>query len=281
MTTHHAFDPVRFELPAQLRKGATREELRAELLPHARRCLEGDPGFFVLTGLGHFDEQEYREFAVTASAALGDLVPQDSKGTLLREVRYRGVKLGEGATGRYSDSRTGGSLHTDSPHRPTDVPDYFALACVHQAAVGGDLVLVRLADIVARLSERPDVLDTLRRPVYFDTRDDTPGAARTVLRPVLEHTDDGRDRVHYLREYIEIGHRRDGVPPLTEAQIEAFDLFDALLDDPELRSQDRLGEGEMIFIDNRWTLHGRVEFQDSDQGHQRLMLRTWIAADVS
>ena len=56
---------------------------------------------------------------------------------------------------------------------------------------------------------------------------------------------------------------------------------DALLDDPELRSQDRLGEGEMIFIDNRWTLHGRVEFQDSDQGHQRLMLRTWIAADVS
>lgn len=280
MTTHHAFDPVRFELPAHLRKGATREELRTALLPHARRCLEGDPGFFVLTGLGHFDEEEYREFAVTASAALGRLVPQDGKGTLLREVRYRGVRLGEGATGRYSDSRTGGSLHTDSPHRPTDVPDYFALACVHQAPVGGDLVLVRLADVVERLSDRPQVLETLRRPVYFDTRDDTPGAPRTVLRPVLEDTG-GRDRVHYLREYIEIGHRQDGVPPLTEAQTEAFDQLDALLDSPGLRSQDRLREGEMIFIDNRWTLHGRVAFQDSDHGHQRLMLRTWIAAEVS
>ncbi|MEU6275760.1 TauD/TfdA family dioxygenase [Streptomyces populi] len=277
MTRHHAFDPVRFELPSDLAKGATREALRAELLPHAQRCLDGSPGCFVVTGLNHLDEEEYRQFALTASAALGDLVPQDSKGTLLREVRYRGVELGEGATGRYSDSRTGGSLHTDSPHRPTAVPDYFALACVHQAAVGGDLVLVRLSDVLDRLDDRPDVIETLRRPVHFDTRDDTPGAPRTVLRPVLERRA-GRDHVRYLRDYIEIGHRRPDIAPLTEDQIRAFDALDALLDNPELRSQDRLGEGEMIFIDNRWTLHGRVEFRDSEHGHQRLMLRTWIAA---
>jgi alpha-ketoglutarate-dependent taurine dioxygenase len=39
---------------------------------------------------------------------------------------------------------------------------------------------------------------------------------------------------------------------------------------------DRLSPGEMVFIDNRWTLHGRVAFQDQAEDRQRLMLRTWI-----
>lgn len=244
-------------------------------MPYARRYLDGDPGCFVLTGLEDLRPDELHTFAVTASTALGELLPQDSAGTLVREVRYRGVELGEGATGRYSDSRGGGNLHTDSPHRLGMVPDYFTLTCVHQAAVGGDLVLVRLADLVKRLGEHPGVLDTLRLPVRFDTRDNAPGAPRTVLRPVLENKY-GRDRIHYLREYIEIGHRQPGAPPLTDHQILAFDLLDSLLDSPDLWSRDRLREGEMIFIDNRWTLHGRVEFQDRQGDHQRLMLRTWI-----
>ena len=269
------FDSVRFEVAKELTVEAPAATLRAELRPLADRCLEDRPGFFVLTGLGHLDLDGMRAFALAASAALGDLLPQDGAGTLLREVRYRGVKLGEGSTGRYSDSREGGNLHTDSPHRPGAVPDYFALTCVHQAAVGGDLVLVRLPDVVDRLRDRPEILETLRRPVHFDTRDDTPGVPRTVRRPVLESRD-GKDRVHYLREYIEIGHRQPGVPPLSAEQVQAFDALDALLDSPDLQSRDRLREGEMIFIDNRWTLHGRVAFQDMEGDEQRLMLRTWI-----
>ena len=280
MTEHPTFDPVRFEVPKELTAAAEPGALRAHLRPLARRCLEGPPGYFVLTGLRHLGPSGMRAFALAASGALGELLPQDGAGTLLREVRYRGVKLGEGATGRYSDSRQGGNLHTDSPHRPGSVPDYFALACVHQAAVGGDLVLVRLSDLVERLADRPGVLDTLRQPVHFDTRDETPGVPRTVLRPVLERRN-GREHVHYLREYIEIGHRQPGAPPLTGEQVHALDTLDALLNSPQLRSQDRLSEGEMIFIDNRWTLHGRVEFQDAEGDDQRLMLRTWIAADLS
>ncbi|MFD5424202.1 TauD/TfdA family dioxygenase [Streptomyces sp. NPDC127084] len=280
MARHNVFDAVSFPVPPELTRDAPHDVLAAELRPHAERCLDGDPGYFVLTGLGHLDLEGHRAFALAASAALGELLPQDGAGTLLREVRYRGVELGEGSTGRYSDSRTGGNLHTDSPHRPGPVPDYFALSCVHQAAVGGDLVLVRLADIVERLASRPDVLETLRTPVHFDTRDDTPGVPRTVLRPVLDSRN-GSDRVHYLREYIDIGHRQPGIQPLTPEQVHALDTLDALLDSPELRSQGRLQEGEMIFIDNRWTLHGRVEFRDLDGGHQRLMLRTWIAAQDS
>ncbi|MFY1677893.1 TauD/TfdA family dioxygenase [Streptomyces sp. WMMC905] len=210
MTPHQPFDTVRFEIPKELAE-STPDVLQAELRQYAERHLDGSPGYFLLAGLDHLDLDGYRSFAVAASSALGRLMPQDGAGSLLREVRDRGVALGEGSTGRYSDSRTGGNLHTDSPHRPTAVPDYFTLTCVHQAAIGGDLLLVRLADVVERLRDHPDALETLRRPMHFDTRDDTPGVPRTVLRPVLE-TKDNREHVHYLREYIEIGHRQPGVP---------------------------------------------------------------------
>lgn len=276
MVTPPVFDSVRFEVPKELTADAPPEALRAELRPLARRHLDGRPGFFVLTGLGHLDLAGMRSFALAASGALGDLLPQDGSGTLLREVRYRGMRLGEGSTGRYSDSRQGGNLHTDSPHRPGSVPDYFALACIHQAAIGGDLLLVRLSDVIDRLADRPDILETLRRPVHFDTRDDTPGVPRTVVRPVLQ-SGDGQDRVHYLREYIEIGHRQPGVAPLSAEQVEALDAFDALLDSSDLQTRDRLAEGEMIFIDNRWILHGRVAFEDAEGDERRLMLRTWIS----
>lgn len=274
------FESARFEVPSDLVRDATVERLRAELMPYAETYLNGDTGYFVLSGLQSLTTDESRAFARSASAALGRLLPQDSGGTLVREVRYRGVGLGEGATGRYSDSRTGGSLHTDSPHRPGAVPDCFALLCVRQAPVGGDLLLVHLSDVLERLSARPEVLETLHRPVHFDTRDDSPGAPRTVLRPVLDSTA-ARTRVHYLREYIEIGHRQPGVRPLSAEQERAFDLLDSLLDSPALWTRDRLRPGEMIFIDNRRTLHGRTEFQDAPGGEGRLMLRTWISTNPS
>lgn len=279
MTTTRAFDQVRVGVPAAYLDAPTSAGTAAWLRDLARRHLDGDPGFFVLTGLDGLGEAAMGEFALAASSALGELVPQDSSGTLLREVRYRGVKLGEGRTGRYSDSRDGGNLHTDSPHRPHAVPDCFALACVHQAAIGGDLVVVRLDDVVERLGATPEVLATLRRPVHFDTRDDDPAVPRTVERPVLEERD-GRDHVRYLREYIDIGHRQPGIAPLTPEQIHAFDALDAAIESPDLQHVDRLEPGEMIFVDNRWTLHGRVAFDDQAGDDRRLMLRTWITRGV-
>jgi len=275
LKTHKAFDPVRLDIPGEFVDNGSPKDMHAWLCGLGDRHLDGEPGYFVLTGLQHLDKQGMRSFATAASTALGELLPQDSSGTLLREVRYRGVRLGEGSTGRYSDSREGGNLHTDSPHRPNVVPDYFALACVRQAAIGGDLVLVRLADVIPRLREMPDVLEQLHQPVYFDTRDDTPGAPRTVLRPILEKRN-GKEHIHYLREYIELGHRQPGVPSLSSRQTHALDVLDSLIESRDLQHVDRLSAGEMIFIDNRWTLHGRVAFEDQAGDSQRLMLRTWI-----
>jgi alpha-ketoglutarate-dependent taurine dioxygenase len=276
LTAHRAFDPVRRLVPEEFANNGSAKDMRVWLRQLGERHLDGEPGYFVLTGLDGLDEQAIRAFLLTASAALGDLLPQDSDGTVLREVRYRGVKLGEGSTGRYSDSRDGGNLHTDSPHRPSVVPDYFALACVRQAAVGGGLILVRLADVLPELRRMPEVLAQLRQPLHFDTRDDSPGAPRTVPRPILEERN-GKEHIHYLREYIELGHRHPEVPSLTPEQTDALDALDALIERPDVHHVDRLSPGEIVFVDNRWTLHGRVAFEDRAGDGQRLMLRTWIA----
>lgn len=257
---------------------AALHELEELVRALARRHLAARPGYFVLTGLDRLAEPEARRFALSASRLLGRLLPQDRSGQLLRDVMDRGVRLEEAAGARYSDTRQGGSLHTDGMHRPGKVPDFVALYCVRQAALGGALVLVHVEDLLAELRRWPEVVGALRRPVHFDTREvGAAPAGATVRRPVLELVD-GAERIHYLREYIESGHRHDGVPPLTREQIAALDVLDSLLDRPELQRRGRLGPGEMVFINNRSIIHGRTAFEDrSGPAHGRLLLRSWIS----
>jgi alpha-ketoglutarate-dependent taurine dioxygenase len=249
------------------------DEARRHLTELGRRHLDHEPGYFRLTGLSFDSVEAAGQFSLDASAALGQLLPQDGHGTLLRQVTDRGVRLGEGRTGRYSDSRQGGSLHTDAPHKPAPVPDCFARYCVHQAPVGGELCLVSVDSLLERLSAQ--AIKQLGHDFHFDRRDDTADTP-TVVRPVLELDEHG-PRMFYLREYIDIGHRHEHVPALTAAQTEALDALDALLGDESLQQRLRLETGEMVFINNRRLLHGRTEFEDGDDpGSKRMMLRTWI-----
>lgn len=215
---------------------------------------------------------------MAASRVLGETMPQDFRGQLLRDVANRGVRLDETASARYSDTSQGGSLHTDGSHHPGRVPDVVSLYCVRQAWRGGALALVHLDDLLAELAGTPDVLATLRQPVHFDTRDPTArGVPGTVRRPVLEATGGG-ERIYYLRDYIESGHRQDGVPPLSTKQTTALDILDALLDRTDLQMGGRLNAGEMVFLNNRSIAHGRTSFQDAPTGNApRLLLRAWIA----
>ncbi|QNE35608.1 TauD/TfdA family dioxygenase [Leifsonia shinshuensis] len=220
------------------------------------------------------DTASTHDTAVTISQLLGRLLPQDGDGALVREVRYRGKQLGEGATGRYSDSKDGGSFHTDGPHRPDTAPEWFALLCVRQAKSGGGLILVLASQIIERLDAGTAAV--LQQPFLFDQREE--GAA-PVARPVLQQDADGEWRVNYLREYIELGHRHPDGTPLTSAQRDALDRFDAviaeLVEAPD-RIEIKLEPGQYALIDNRRLLHGRTAFGDDPTDLDRLMIRTWI-----
>jgi alpha-ketoglutarate-dependent taurine dioxygenase len=265
----HAVSPPDLDAILAGRRPATLGSRVQEL---AREHLDGQLGIFLLTGMPGLSVEHATEVTLAVSQLLGRLLPQDSQGALVRQVADRGLRLGEGRTGRYSDSRDGGNLHTDGPHHPSPVPDCFALFCVQQAESGGELCIVHAGALLERLPDR--VIEVLQQDFHFDRREadaDPP----TVTRPVLSLGPPMR--VCYLREYIQIGHRLPHVPALTDRQLDALDALDALLDDPEGQSRIRLKPGQLIVVNNRCLLHGRTAFTDApDHGQKRLMLRTWI-----
>ena len=60
-------------------------------------------------------------------------------------------------------------------------------------------------------------------------------------------------------------------------EIEALDLFDQLIHDPELRLDMMLEPGDIQFANNYAVLHSRTEFEDDPElEKRRKILRLWL-----
>jgi hypothetical protein len=249
-------------------------EARAELVGLVEEHLDRGPGVLVLTGFPA-DIEHGTRVVQRVSWLLGELLPQNREGKLVREVRDRGTAIGEGARARYSDSRFGGNMHTDGAEAPLPAPDVFTLFCVRQSADGGALRLVHVRDLRRELDAEAGLLDVLHGPFHFDRRgDQRPGEPPTTVKPVL-FTQRARPSITYLRSYIESGHNHPGVPPLAPEQRAALDKLDEIAEADRNASIGKLREGELALFDNLSLLHGRTEFRDVP-GHRRLLLRSWV-----
>jgi alpha-ketoglutarate-dependent taurine dioxygenase len=277
-----AFDESRVVLSGNLQEFLDASETSPDVSQAARRELDAmvrhhvdaGSGVLVLTGVPS-DVDAGRRMLVKFSKLLGETLPQDGEGTVLREVRDRGTAIGEGARARYSDSRFGGNLHTDGAERPLPAPELFTLLCVRQSEIGGALQFVHIRDLVRALSDRPDVISALRAPFQFDRRgDQPPGDPPTTEKPVL-FQQRGRDAITYLRSYIDRGHEHPFTPPLSQVQLNALDALDSVVNSAEYTKVGNLRAGELALFDNLSLLHGRTEFQDRPD-HTRLLLRTWV-----
>ncbi|WP_194892130.1 TauD/TfdA family dioxygenase [Catenulispora pinisilvae] len=236
-------------------------------------------GLVVLSGLDALPSPDWSWVFVAICGALGKLQPQGAKdsGQVVREVRYRRGSLQE-RTVRYSDSRSGGSYHSDGVPVPGPLPDVLALLCVRPAPRGGELVFVDSTSALEAATHRmPGLPAALSRDFHFDQRREDDPTATAVRRIVERH--EGEDRLVYLRDYVESGHRIAGVRPLAADEIEAMDVLDEVLADEALHIEGRLAPGQIAINDNHRFVHGRHEFPDEqDEQGGRLMLRCWIRA---
>lgn len=278
------FDPLRVPVEGNLRDYLTDADesmadeaaARAELGKYVRTYLDDGAGVLVLAGLPA--DRDSGERAVSrATSLIGAPLPQNREGTLVREVKDRGMSISQRGRTRYSDSRLGGDLHTDGAEAALPAPDVFTLFCVRQSEWGGALQCLHVRDVERALE--PGVVRTLREPFHFDRRgDQQPGEAPTTTKPVL-FTQRGRPAITYLRSYIDQGHDRPDVPPLTVRQRTALDALDALIGSSSALLTGKLREGELALFDNLALLHGRTEFRD-EPDHTRLLLRTWIRRTI-
>lgn len=174
-------------------------------------------------------------------------------------------------TNRYFD------VHTDNGGLESRMPDYLGLLCVRAARQGGESIIAgshRIHEVIA--IEHPEHLAVLGEKfeaVKLNVQ--SHGARETLRYRVLQQL--GDDVVlRYNRPYIEAGMEVAGTP-LTKQQRAALDCLDEVLHRPDVRFEYKLRPGEILFNNNRFTLHGRTAYEDwPDPAERRELKRAWM-----
>lgn len=230
-------------------------------------------GVEVIRGLpaARYDTKTAATIFCGIGAHLGRARSQNAAGHILGHVRDTGAKAEDPKTRIYQTSARQ-TFHTDSA-------DVVGLLCLQDAQKGGQSLLVSALSIYNRMRAlRPDLLALLFDPIATDRRGEVPEGAKPYMEipPLSWH--EGALTVFYQRQYIDSAQRFDGAMRLTEAHIEALDLFDALANDPSLHFEMQLQPGDMQFVYNHNQLHDRTGFTDwPDPGKRRHLLRLWLS----
>jgi hypothetical protein len=202
---------------------------------------------------------------------LGNLRPQNARGHLLGHVRDQGLSSRDPNV-RIYQTRERQNYHTDSC-------DVVGLLCLHPARSGGLSSLVSSVTIFNELRRRrPDLARVLFEPIETDRRGEVAPGQRPFFRIPVFNWHAGRLSTIYHRSYIESARRFAGVSPLTAAQTEALDAFEALANDRALHFFMEFRPGDVQLVCNHSLLHDRTAFEDwPEPERRRHLLRLWLA----
>jgi alpha-ketoglutarate-dependent taurine dioxygenase len=266
-----ALSPADFPAPS-FRE--TAEKMRAEL--------ESGRGFGVITGLpiDSYTEAEAAILYWGIATWLGMPIPQNARHEYLFSVRDEGYDFHReyGAAGvRISRTAAAIEFHTDSSAAYAGyTPDIVSLLALQTARSGGMTALVSAQTVHNILrAERPDCLERLYAPYYFDRRAELlPGQSETIQAPVFSCGD--ALAIRYFRFNLLKGHETAGVP-LTPADLEAIEALEEVCRREPLAVSFQMRRGDMQFVNNRFILHSRTAFEDhADPERRRHFLRLWL-----
>ncbi|MCZ6728424.1 MAG: TauD/TfdA family dioxygenase [SAR324 cluster bacterium] len=234
--------------------------------------LEGGRGFHLLRGLpvDKYSPEETEIVYWGLGTHLGQAVSQDFDGHIFGHVYDRGSDYTLETARGYQTNRPL-NFHSDS----TDV---VGLLCYRKAKSGGESLLVSSMTLHNEmLEQRPDLLEELYRPFCLERK----GEPRKDRKPYYEipvfSQLDGQVTSRYNRAFITRGHAYPEVPSLTDAQTEALDMLDALARREDLCLVMDLQLGDIQWVNNYATLHGRNDFADhEEEDRKRHMLRLWL-----
>lgn len=218
------------------------------------------------------DDRMLRRYYLAFGVLLG--VPLGNYGRLY-DVKDRGGDYTKTAI-PVSQTRAATGLHTDSSALDV-VPDRVGLICIRPAIRGGESRIACSIQAYQRLQKIDgELLEILQQPHLRDIV--TPGADRSQRMrnqfPVFADDPDYRFTCRYMRFWIEKGYERAEVE-IPDRLPEALDALDQVLEEENAVANFMLTRGEMLWVDNRTTLHDRTEYED-DPDAPRLLLRQWV-----
>ncbi|HRW40476.1 MAG TPA: TauD/TfdA family dioxygenase, partial [Microthrixaceae bacterium] len=218
------------------------------------------------------DPHETRTAFLGLGSHLGVPVGQNRSGEILTDIRDERLPAEEPHVRRYR-TRLRQDFHTDGA-------DIVGLLCLHTALRGGESRIASAGAVYnALLESRPDLLEVLHRPFHWDRQgEEGPGEQPWFELPPLSEVD-GTPRFFYLGWYIRDAQRHPEVPRLTDEQLEAMELLEAIANDPAVHVEMDFRPGDIQWINNGRVLHAREAYDDAeDPAERRHLLRLWLAA---
>ena len=255
--------PARFALPAL---GKSLSGILGEIL-------EGR-GFAMLRGfpVERYTREEQAIAYLGLGAWFGRARSQNAKGHLLGHVKDLGLDISDPKVRYYQTSRKL-EYHTDSV-------DVVGLLCLKTAKAGGESFIASSMTLYNEVrARRPDLLPALFEPFPTDRRGEVPEGMQPWFEMPIFHWHAGRLTCIYVRQYIESAQQLfPQARRLTRAQVEAMDLLDALVNDPQIHLSMAFLPGDMQFLHNHQILHSRNDFENwPDPERHRHLLRLWLA----
>jgi len=255
--------------------------------------LEDGLGVVRIQGLpaDRFGEDDLRLIFWGMGLHVGVAVPQSAGGELMGDVRDEtrdnpvvgdeiSAHRGSGGTelpvlSSRARARSNGPLRFHS-----DGADLIALLCARNGIAGGESKIVSTAFLYNEIRRlRPDLHELLCQPYhrFLPNIDRDADDVRTFAMPIFG-VRDGKLSCQYSRTFVEQAQELDWIPKLNAAQIEALDLLAELAEKHCMTVP--FVEGDIQFINNHVTFHGRTAFEDDvEGGKERLLMRLWLTPE--
>lgn len=247
----------------------------AERLAEAARAVVRGRGFVLLRGMpidGLSREEVLRAY-VGIGSHFGVALSQNAKGHLVGHVTDLGGDAGDPKTRIYTTTIRQ-LFHTDSC-------DIVGLLCLNPAKSGGASAIASSTAVVREMERRrPDLVKVLERPFWYDRKGEVPKGKDPYYPMPVVHRHAGHVTVIYGRDFITAAQARfPDLPRLTDDQIEALDLFDALTESDEFRLDMDFRPGDVQLLHNHQILHARTDYEDwPEPERKRHLIRLWLSA---
>ena len=240
-----------------------------------RQELISGRGVALLRGLNvdDYEADSLRILYLGLGSHVGTVVPQNSEADVITDVTSS-----LDANSEYQDdARSRGHRGRASMLPHSDSADIVGLFCVRAAKRGGCTHICSSLAIHDELfREHGEYLPTLYEGFYFDMTGKSKNSNVSASRiPVFQKARHGLS-CHFNQRRIEVGMKTANVP-LRRLQKAALDEILRLAASKSFSLDINLVPGDILFLNNHITLHGRDEYEDG-KGHKetRLLLRIWL-----
>jgi hypothetical protein len=198
---------------------------------------------------------------------VGRPVSQNQMGHMLGHVKDIG---GDYSVGRGYNTKAGLAFHSDRC-------DIVSLCCLQPAKSGGAHRIASSVNLYNKMvASRPDLVAELAKPLYRSRRGEIPpGETKPwFLLPVFFVTD-GYFAARPPGTTVGKAQGMPGVPEMTPLQREAISTFNRLA--LECSFDIDFQPGDISFLQNFVTMHGRTDFDDwPEPERKRHLFRLWL-----